>query len=126
MDRDLLLNRIVKAAITVHRELGPGLLESTYQRCLLIELEHEGLGFETEVPVSVEYRGQVITHAYRIDVLVENEVVLELKAVETVTDKHKAQLLTYLRLLNKRIGLLINFNEILLKNGIRRIINGYD
>ncbi len=125
MDTDELLNGIVGAAIEVHRHLGPGLLESTYQRCLLIELDRKGLTYETEVPVTVEYKGEVILDAYRVDVLVENTIVLELKAVENLTAKHKAQLLTYLKLLNKHLGLLINFNEILLKDGIRRVINGY-
>jgi len=126
MDTESLLNTVVGAAIEVHRALGPGLLESAYQRCLLMELGRAGLRCESEVPVAVAYKGEVVEVAYRADILVEDKVLLELKAVERLTEKHKAQVLTYLRLMNVRIGLLINFNEVLLKHGIRRVVNGYE
>ena len=125
MELDQLTQRIIGAAIEVHRQLGPGLLESTYQTCLCKELESAGLDCETEAPVSVCYKGEVITEAYRVDVLVDNAVIVELKAVDRLHEKHKAQLLTYLRLMDKRVGLLINFNEIILARGIKRIVNQY-
>jgi GxxExxY protein len=125
MEVDQIAKRVIGAAIEVHRHLGPGLMESTYHTCLVHELKQCGLVYETEAPVSVCYKGNVITEAYRLDILVEDCLIIELKSVEKLTDKHKAQLLTYLRLMNKRLGLLINFNEIVLKDGIRRIINGY-
>ncbi len=125
MDVDRITARIISAAIEVHRHLGPGLLESVYQVCLLKELEVAGLSYESEVPVHVAYKGEMVGEGYRIDVMVENEVVVELKAVEMLQDKHKAQLLTYLKLMGKRVGLLINFNEAVLKNGIRRVVNNY-
>jgi GxxExxY protein len=116
--------QIIEAAIDVHRELGPGLLESVYQGCMLIELQNMGLGVRGEVPVPVFYKGQKIRdEGFRIDLLVEDLVVVELKSVEVVQAVHKKQLLTYLRLANKELGLLINFGEILLKKGIHRIIN---
>jgi GxxExxY protein len=118
-------HKVIGAAIEVHRHLGPGLLESAYQTCLQRELGLQGLNFETEVAVPIEYKGEVIMEAYRLDMLVENEVVVELKAVESLNDKHKAQLLTYLQLMRKRAGLLINFNEAVLKHGIKRIVNKY-
>jgi len=125
VDLDDITSAVIGAAIEVHRCLGPGLLESAYRRCLANELARRGLAYESEVPVSVCYKGEVITDAYRVDMLVANDVVVELKSVEKLNDKHKAQLLTYLRLMNRRVGLLINFNEVTLARGIRRIVNGY-
>ena len=114
----------IKNAIIVHNELGPGLLESVYQECLRIELEDMGLHVQKEVLVPVIYKGREITQdGFRIDLLVEDAVVVELKSVEEVKPVHKKQLLTYLRLTGKTIGLLINFNEVLLKSGITRIAN---
>jgi GxxExxY protein len=108
----------------VHQELGPGLLESVYQRCLIIELQSMGIKAEMEVPLEVRYRGQLIDDmGYRLDLLVEGCLILELKSVEVVKPVHKKQLLTYLRLAGCRLGLLINFNEGLLKDGITRIVN---
>ena len=114
---------MIGAAIEVHKALGPGLLESVYQTCLLKELQIRGMGVESEAPVSVKYKGDVITDAYRVDLLVNNKLVVELKAVDKLTAMHKAQLLTYLRLMNKKPGLLINFNELVVRNGIKRVIN---
>lgn len=121
--REILINRIIGAAIEVHRNLGPGLLESTYEICLCKELEILGIKFERQRELKVNYKGLSIKEAYRIDILVEDEIILELKAVETLKDIHKFQLLTYLKLSNKKLGLLINFNVKLLKDGITRVIN---
>ncbi|GMR09082.1 MAG: GxxExxY protein [Gammaproteobacteria bacterium] len=114
---------IIGAAIEVHRSLGPGLLESTYHRCLECELSNRSVFFESEVPLSIEYKGVIITNAYRSDMLVENKVIVELKTVENINNLHKAQLLTYLRLSNRKLGLLINFNTCVLKDGISRIVH---
>ena len=124
MDINHLTADIIKAAITVHKELGPGLFESVYQRCMIIELRHMGHTVESELPVPVVYRGEQIEgEAFRIDLLVDDEVVIELKSVEQIRPVHQKQLLTYLRLTKKQVGLLINFNEPLLKDGITRIVN---
>ena len=124
MELNELSSIIIRAAITVHRELGPGLLESVYQSCLAIELEAMKISVQKEVSLPVVYRGQKIhDEGFRIDLLVENSIVVELKSVEKVRNIHKKQLLTYLRLSEKPLGLLINFNEELVKNGITRIIN---
>jgi len=124
MDLNHISSRIIKGAIDVHQELGPGLLESVYQTCMAIELKKAGLRVKNEVPVPIKFRGNEITEqGFRIDLLVEDQIVVELKSVEQVKDLHKKQLLTYLRLAGKPLGLLINFNEVLLKNGITRIIN---
>ena len=115
---------IISAAIMVHMELGPGLLESVYRPCLARELAGQGLKVQTEVNWPVIYRGQEITDVgFRMDLLVENCVVVELKSVERVRPVHQKQLLTYLKLANKPLGLLINFNENLLKDGLTRIAN---
>ena len=124
MDLNELSSRVVGAAITVHKEPGPGLLESVYQACLLIELRHVGLGAESGVSVPVSYRGERITgEGYVMDIVVEDTIVVELKSVEEVRPVHEKQLLTYLRLARKPLGLLINFNVMMLKDGIRRVIN---
>jgi GxxExxY protein len=117
-----LTSSIIGAAIEVHRELGPGLLESAYQTCLIHELAQRGLRFERAKPMSVNYKGTIIDCAYRIDILVENRVVVELKSVERLEHVHTAQLLTYLKLSGCQIGLLINFNVPLLKDGLRRFV----
>jgi GxxExxY protein len=118
---------IIKGAINVHKELGPGLLESVYRYCLAIEFEEMGLMIHSEVPVPICYRGQIVhEEGLRLNLLVEATIVVELKSVEKVQDVHKKQLLTYLRLAKKPLGLLINFNEPLLKDGITRIINTPD
>ena len=124
MDLNHLSSQVIKAAINVHKILGPGLLESVYQKCMAIELDLLGLKCETEVQLPVIYRNKAITDdGFRIDILVEDAIVVELKSVELVKAVHKKQLLTYLRLSNKPLGLLINFNESLLKDGITRIVN---
>ena len=118
---------IIGAAIEVHRALGPGLLESAYQRCLPIELRARGLSLEVEIPVPLVYKGQAVDgEAFRMDLLVGDEVVVELKSVEELRDVHKKQLLTYLRLTDKRLGLLINFGAALIKDGISRVVNNLE
>jgi GxxExxY protein len=115
---------IISAAIKMHETLGPGLLESVHQKCMEIELKKRGLQVESEVDLPVIYEGEKITDlGFRIDLLVESAVIVELKSVEEVKPVHKKQLLTYLRLAKKDLGLLINFNEVLLKKGIYRIAN---
>jgi GxxExxY protein len=124
VDLNQLTSQIIKAAINVHRELGPGLLESVYQACMEIELKNMRLKVESEVTLPVFYHGQkVIDEGFRLDLLVEDQIIIELKSVEQVQPVHKKQLLTYLRLANKPLGLLINFNQTMLKEGITRIIN---
>jgi GxxExxY protein len=126
MDVNDLTSKIISPAMTAHNSIGPGLLESVCQECLRIELEHMGICVETEVAVPVVYRDKEISdNGFRIDALVEDTVIVELKSVEEVKPVHKKQLLTYLRLTGKQVGLLINFNEALLKNGITRVANNY-
>ncbi|WP_303925750.1 GxxExxY protein [Draconibacterium sediminis] len=114
---------IIGCAIDVHKQLGPGLLESAYQECLFYELQQKGLNVKKEVPMPIVYKEVKLNHGYRIDLLVENKVVIELKTVEELNDVHTAQVLTYLKLGRYRLGLLLNFNVSILKNGIKRIIN---
>jgi len=115
---------IIEAAINVHKELGPGLLESVYNTCMVIELQSRGITTLSEVALPIIYRGQQVSeNGLRIDLLVEDTVVVELKSVEEILPVHKKQLFTYLRLANRPVGLLINFNRSLLKDGITRIVN---
>ncbi len=114
---------IVDAAIKVHRTLGPGLLESAYQRCLAYELRKRGLQVETEVALPVIYDGERIDVGYRLDMLVENAIIVENKTVEAIAPIHEAQLLTYLKLRQCRLGFLLNWNVKLMKHGIHRKIN---
>ena len=124
MELNQLSSNIIKAAIRIHKELGPGLLESVYQACMQLELKHMGIAVECEKRFPIVYRDQEISDkGFRLDLLVEDTIIVELKSVKMIKDIHKKQLLTYLRLTRKPLGLLINFNEALLKNGITRIIN---
>ena len=116
--------RIIAAAIEVHKALGPGLLESVYRACMVCELESAGIAVITEQIVPIYYKDIVLECGYRLDLLVENKIVVELKSVESVLPVHAAQILSYLRLTNKPLGLLINFNVSYLKQGIHRVING--
>jgi GxxExxY protein len=120
---DPLTERIIGCAIEVHRTLGPGLLESTYVEALTFELGEAAMRFARQVPVPLTYKGRCLGE-YRLDLLVEETVVLEVKAVERFDPVHEAQLLTYLRLTGKRVGLLINFNRRLLRDGIKRVVLG--
>ena len=115
---------IIGAAIAVHRALGPGLLESAYQECLCQELVLRGIPFERQVPIPLEYRGTKLECGYRLDILVASTVVVEVKSIEAIAPIHEAQLLTYLRLGGWQIGLLMNFNVVVLKEGIRRRVLG--
>ncbi len=119
-----LTSQIISACIEVHRELGPGLLESVYEVCLLDELRRRGLKAESQVKLPVSYKGKQLNKEFVIDILVEDLVLLELKAIEILLPIHEVQLVTYLKLSGKKLGLLINFHVELLKNGVRRRING--
>jgi len=122
MERDPLTGRVIGCAIEVHRTLGPGLLESTYEQCLARELDLQGIGFQLQLPIPVQYKGIRLDCGYRIDILVEDQLILELKSVDEVKGIYEAQLLTYMKLADKHTGLLINFNVEVLKDGIKRFI----
>lgn len=117
-----LTHTIIGCAIEVNRHLGPGLLESAYQHCLKYELQKSGLNVRSEVPLPIIYKDVKIEHGYRIDLLVENKIVLELKTVDTLNEIHEAQVLTYLKLGEFPIGYLLNFNVKIMKNGIKRYV----
>jgi len=121
-----LSKQIIDAAMTVHKELGPGLLESVYEACLCHELELRGIPFARQVPLPIVYKGLHLGVGYRMDIVVEDLVIIEVKLVEEIASVHESQLLTYLRLYNRWLGLLINFNVVLLKNGIKRLVYGYN
>ncbi len=125
-NKNLITGQILDACIEVHKTLGAGLLESTYEICLLKEFEWRGLKAVSQVTLPIVYKETILDQNYKIDILVEDEFILELKSVETILPIHKAQLITYLKLAKKRVGFLINFNVPLLKNGFHRIIQGYD
>jgi GxxExxY protein len=126
MDRlNSISEKVIGAAIAVHKELGPGLLEAVYEVCLLKEMEQRGIEVSRQVDLPLYYKGQETGKNFRIDILVENEVIVELKSVEEISPLHEAQLLTYLKLTQKKLGLLINFNVPLLRDGIKRRVNGF-
>lgn len=116
---------ILDCSIEVHRNLGPGLLESVYEVCLCKELSLRGIKFQRQVSLPVNYKGEKLDADYRIDLLVENEIIVELKSVEQMIPVYEAQLLTYLKLADKKLGLLINFNVPRLADGFKRMLNGY-
>lgn len=121
---DTITDKVIGAAIEVHKHLGPGLLESAYQHCLAYEMSQRGLQFEMEKPLPVRYKHVALDCGYRLDFLVEGVVIVELKAVEAILDIHRAQIITYLRLTNLQLGLLLNFNvPILRSGGIKRVVN---
>lgn len=124
-DYNELTELIISCAIDVHKELGPGLLESVYEACLISVMRENGLKVQSQVSLPIYFRGEKLNKDFIIDVLVNDMVVLELKSVEAILPIHEAQLVTYLKLADKKLGLLINFNVPLLKNGIKRRINGY-
>ena len=123
MEIEKVAKEIVDAAIKVHRALGPGLLESAYQHCLVYELRKRGLKVESEIVLPIVYDGQQIDAGYRMDLLVEGCVIVENKAVEKLLPLHEAQLLTYLKLANRKLGFLLNWNVALMKYGIKRMVN---
>ncbi len=122
MEFDSLSNRVIGCAIEVHRLLGPGLLESTYEQCLAHELRLAGIKFQLEAALPVEYKGIRLDCGYRIDLIIEEKLIVELKNVESILPIHEAQLLTYMKLAKISTGLLINFNTKLLRDGIRRFV----
>jgi GxxExxY protein len=122
---DAITEKIIGGAIEVHRGLGPGLLESAYEECLCYELAHANLRFERQVPLPVIYKGIYLDCGYRMDLLVEGVAGVEVKAVERLIPVHEAQLLSYLKLGNRRVGLLMNFHAAVLKNGLKRIVNNF-
>jgi|SRR5690606_9352204 GxxExxY protein len=124
MTENQIANKIIGSSLEVHKALGPGLLESAYQECLFYKLMKEGLMVEKQKPMPLIFQEVKLEIGYRIDILVENKVVIEIKSVEALNDVHLAQTLTYLRLGDFKLGLLINFNVSLLKHGIKRVING--
>ena len=123
MDINKLSSRIIGAAIEVHKALGPGLLESAYEECICYELSIGGLSLERQKPLAVQYKGINLDCGYRLDVVVEDAIILELKSCEKIEPIHKAQLLTYLKLSSIKLGLLLNFNVTLMREGIVRIVN---
>ena len=122
MEFDKLSHQVIGCSIEVHSQLGPGLLESTYEQCLAHELSSNGIDFELQAQLPVMYKDIRIDCGYRIDIIVENKLIVELKSVEHLTNIHEAQLLTYMKLAQVRTGLLINFNVTVLKNGIKRFV----
>lgn len=122
MEFDDLSNRVIGCAIRVHRELGPGLLESTYEQCVAYELIQSGIPFKIQQPIPVAYKKIKLDCGYRVDLLVEDRLIVELKSVVQLLKIHEAQVLTYMKLANIRIGLLINFNVQMLKKGIKRFV----
>jgi GxxExxY protein len=124
LERDLLTSRVIGAAIEVHRMLGPGLLESTYRVCLTEELRLRGLSTRSETTVPLVYKGLRIEHAFRLDLLVEERLIVETKAVAALLPVHSAQVLTYLRCTGMNLGLLLNFNTMMMKDGIVRLVLG--
>ncbi|HRD51023.1 MAG TPA: GxxExxY protein [Flavobacteriales bacterium] len=117
---------IIGAAIEVHRELGPGLLESIYEHCLARELRDAGIPFLQQHPVPVRYKGERLDMGFRLDLWVDQRIIVEIKAIELVQEVHRAQLLSYLKLTGCKLGLLINFNAPVLAEGVRRVVNGLD
>jgi GxxExxY protein len=123
MEINDITNMVIGAAMKIHSAIGPGVLESVYRKCLQHELHKAGLAVQSELKLPVHYDGLVLESGYRLDLLVQDRVVIELKCVDALLPIHKAQLLTYLRLANKPLGLLLNFNVVHMRDGIRRILN---
>ncbi|MBW1741776.1 MAG: GxxExxY protein [Deltaproteobacteria bacterium] len=123
MDINKISSKIIGAAIEVHKALGPGLLESAYEECLCHELSLRGLSFESQKPLPVNYKGKRLDCGYRLDIVVENAIILELKSCDKIEPIHNAQILTYLKLSGTSLGLLLNFNVPVMRDGIIRIVN---
>ena len=122
MEFDELSNRVIGCAIEVHRQLGPGLLESTYEQCLAHELHRNNIDFKMQQPLPVQYKGITLDCGYRVDLLIEDKLIIELKSVDKIKGIHEAQILTYMKLAGIKTGLLMNFNVTKLKNGIKRFV----
>ncbi len=116
-------NKLISTAVSIHQELGPGLLETVYEIILEKELQRQGIKVERQVPVEIEYQGIKFKEAFRADLIIANKVIVELKCVERINNVHKKKLLTYLRLTGIKLGYLLNFSEILMRNGITRAVN---
>ena len=117
--------QIIDSCVSVHKEMGPGLLESIYEYCLLKEFKLRGIKARSQVVIPLYYKGELLSKEFRIDILVENEIILELKAVDYILPVHEAQIISYLKLTDKRLGFLLNFNVDLMKNGINRFVNKF-
>ena len=117
--------KILDACVTVHKEMGPGLLESVYELCLIKELQLRGLFVQSQISIPLLYKGIELSKDFRIDIFVENEIILEIKAVDFILPVHKAQIISYLKLADKRLGFLINFNVALMKEGFYRFVNNF-
>ncbi len=122
MEFESITREIIGSAIEVHKQLGPGLLESAYEECLVYELQQKGYKIERQKPIPIIYKEIKLDYGYRIDILVENKVLLELKSIDAIAPVHEAQILTYMKFSNIKIGLLINFNVTVLKNGLKRYV----
>lgn len=125
MNENELSKLVFEAGLKIHRKIGPGLLESVYEECLAYELAKQGLKVQRQYSLPLFYDNITIPTSYRLDLLVEEKLIIEVKTVEELSDLHLAQLLTYLKLSDCKLGLIINFNSLLFKNGVRRVINGY-
>ncbi|MDD3703432.1 MAG: GxxExxY protein [Victivallaceae bacterium] len=124
MTEDDISNKVIGLAIKVHKALGPGLLESAYEKALVYELRKHGFEVDCQKAIAIKYDELVIDEGFRADIIINNLLIIELKSVKSIEDIHLKQLLTYLRLSDKKLGILINFNETYLKNGIKRVVNG--
>jgi GxxExxY protein len=122
---DFLSGKILSACLSVHKEMGPGLLESVYELCLLKEFENNGITAEGQVSIPLVYKGLKLSKDFRIDILVEREIIHEVKSVDVLLPVHEAQVISYLKLANKRLGFLVNLNSALLKNGFKRFVNKF-
>lgn len=125
MNQELLIKSVLNEAFYVHSTLGPGLLENVYKNCLAYQLEKRGFFVEVEKPIPVVFDTIKMECGYRADIVVERDLIIETKCIEAIAPIHVAQLLTYLKFANLRFGLVLNFNSVLLKNGIKRVVNGY-
>lgn len=123
-EENYISGKVIEAAIKVHKNLGPGLLESAYEACLYYELQQLGLAVRRQVPMPLVYEAIQLDVGYRIDLIVEDKVVIEIKSVDAINDVHIAQVLTYLKLSKLRLGLLINFNDVQVVKGVKRLVNG--
>jgi GxxExxY protein len=122
---NIISKEILDSSIQVHKEMGPGLLESIYELCLINELQTRKLDIQSQISIPLFYKGVELSKDFRIDILVENEIIIEVKAVEVILPVHKAQIISYLKLADKKLGFLINFNVELLKNGFSRFVNNF-
>ena len=125
MDYNVISGNILDACITVHRIMGPGLLESIYEQCLMKEFELRGIPAQNQVPVSLTYKGFILSKDFKIDILVVNEIILELKSSERIHPVNEAQIISYLKLTDKKLGFLVNFNVALMKDGFKRYVNNF-